>query len=122
MIPNLKQSEVWFVTGSQHLYGPETLAQVAENSQKIAEALDCSSRVPCRVVFKPVVTTPEEIYALLTEANAAKDCVGLVLWMHTFSPAKMWIAGLHGAAQAARPPAHAVQPRHPLGRRSTWTS
>ena len=94
MIPSLKQSEIWFVTGSQHLYGPETLAQVARNSQQIAEAFDCSSRIPCRVVFKPVVKTPDEIYNLLSEANVAKQCVGLVLWMHTFSPAKMWIGGL----------------------------
>jgi L-arabinose isomerase len=94
VIPNLKQSEVWFVTGSQHLYGPETLKQVAENSQKIAAALDQSPLIPCRVVFKPVVKTPDEISALLAEANVAKGCVGLVLWMHTFSPAKMWITGL----------------------------
>jgi L-arabinose isomerase len=94
LIPSLKQSEVWFVTGSQHLYGPETLAQVAENSRQIAAALDCSPRIPCRVVFKPVVKTPDEIYGLLTEANVAPDCVGLILWMHTFSPAKMWIGGL----------------------------
>jgi L-arabinose isomerase len=94
VIPSLKQSEVWFVTGSQHLYGPETLKQVAENSQKIAEALDRSPLIPCRVVFKPVVKTPDEISALLAEANVAKACVGLVLWMHTFSPAKMWIGGL----------------------------
>ncbi len=94
MIPSLKQFEVWFVTGSQHLYGPETLKQVAANSQKIAAALDRSKHVPCRVVFKPVVKTPDEISALLAEANGAKTCVGLVLWMHTFSPAKMWIAGL----------------------------
>jgi L-arabinose isomerase len=94
VIPSLKQSEVWFVTGSQHLYGPETLQQVAENSQKIAAALDQSDRIPCRVVFKPVVKTPDEISSLLGEANGAKSCVGLVLWMHTFSPAKMWIGGL----------------------------
>jgi L-arabinose isomerase len=94
LIPNPKQSEVWFVTGSQHLYGPSTLAQVAENSRRIAAALDGSARIPCRVAFKPVVKTPDEIHALLTEANAAKECVGLVLWMHTFSPAKMWIGGL----------------------------
>jgi L-arabinose isomerase len=94
VIPSLKQSEVWFVTGSQHLYGPETLKQVAENSQKIAAALDQSPLIPCRVVFKPVVKTPDEISALLAEANVAKGCVGLVLWMHTFSPAKMWIGGL----------------------------
>jgi L-arabinose isomerase len=94
VIPSLKQSEVWFVTGSQHLYGPETLRQVEENSKKIACGLDQSPRVPCRVVFKPVVKTPDEISALLAEANVARDCVGLVLWMHTFSPAKMWIGGL----------------------------
>jgi L-arabinose isomerase len=94
VIPSLKQSEVWFVTGSQHLYGPETLRQVEENSKKIACGFDQSPHVPCRVVFKPVVKTPDEISALLAEANVAKDCVGLVLWMHTFSPAKMWIGGL----------------------------
>ncbi len=94
MIPSLKQSEVWFVTGSQHLYGPETLRQVEENSKKIACGLDQSPQIPCRVVFKPVVKTPDEISALLAEANVARGCVGLVLWMHTFSPAKMWIGGL----------------------------
>jgi len=94
MLAPLKQSEVWFVTGSQHLYGPETLRRVAEDSATIAAALDRSSRIPCRVVFKPVVKTPQEVLALLSEANTAPSCVGLILWMHTFSPAKMWIAGL----------------------------
>jgi L-arabinose isomerase len=94
VIPSLKQSEVWFVTGSQHLYGPETLRQVEENSKKIAAGLDQSPHIPCRVVFKGVVKTPDEISALLAEANVARGCVGLVLWMHTFSPAKMWIGGL----------------------------
>ena len=94
MLAPLKQSEVWFVTGSQNLYGPETLRQVAENSRTIAEALDRSPRVPCRVVVKPVVKTPEEVLGLLSEASASPSCVGLILWMHTFSPAKMWIAGL----------------------------
>jgi L-arabinose isomerase len=92
---NLKTFEVWFVTGSQHLYGEETLKQVDEDSKKIAEALDSSARIPVRVVFKPVLKTPEEIYNLCMEANAAETCVGLVTWMHTFSPAKMWIAGLN---------------------------
>jgi L-arabinose isomerase len=90
----LKKSEVWLVTGSQHLYGPETLRQVAEHSQTIAKALDGSSRIPCRVVFKPVLKTQDEIVHLLTEANRTPACAGLVLWMHTFSPAKMWIPGL----------------------------
>ena len=91
---DLKQFEVWFVTGSQHLYGPETLEQVAEHSRQIARALDGAAALPVRVVFKPVLKTPDEIYRLAVEANTAGNCVGLVAWMHTFSPAKMWIAGL----------------------------
>src|SRR5258707_3182279 len=91
---DLKQYEVWFVTGSQHLYGPKTLETVAEHSQAIANALDGASAIPVKVIFKPVVTTPEAIRALCLEANAAEKCVGLIAWMHTFSPAKMWIGGL----------------------------
>jgi L-arabinose isomerase len=92
---DLREYEVWFVTGSQHLYGPETLQKVAEDSQEIARVLQESSHIPVKVVFKPVLTTPDAIYQLCLEANAARGCVGLVLWMHTFSPAKMWIAGLN---------------------------
>jgi L-arabinose isomerase len=91
---DLKKFEVWFITGSQHLYGPETLEQVAAHSQEIARALDQSAKIPVRVVYKPVLTTPDAIRELCLEANSAKDCVGLITWMHTFSPAKMWIAGL----------------------------
>ncbi len=91
---DLKQYEVWFVTGSQHLYGPKTLEKVAEHSQEIAAALGASAHVPVKVVFKPVLTTPESIRDLCLEANSTKNCVGLITWMHTFSPAKMWIAGL----------------------------
>lgn len=90
----LKNYEVWFVTGSQELYGEATLKKVAEDSQKIASGMTQSGKLPMRVVFKPVVTSPEAIYALCTEANSAENCVGLIAWMHTFSPAKMWIAGL----------------------------
>lgn len=90
----LKQYEVWFVTGSQHLYGPKTLEQVAANSKVIAGAFDNSAEIPIRVVFKPVVTTPSEIAALCIAANNAPNCIGLICWMHTFSPARMWIAGL----------------------------
>ncbi|MBM4090165.1 MAG: L-arabinose isomerase [Planctomycetes bacterium] len=86
--------EVWFVTGSQHLYGDKALAQVAANSQQVVAGLNGSCNLPVRVVFKPVVTTPESITRLCLEANAAPDCIGLICWMHTFSPAKMWIAGL----------------------------
>lgn len=91
---NLKEYEVWFVTGSQNLYGPETLAKVAENSRKIVQGLSENKRIPVRLIFKPVLTTPEAIYELCLEANASKNCIGLITWMHTFSPAKMWIAGL----------------------------
>ncbi len=91
---DLKQFEVWFVTGSQHLYGPETLQHVAEHSQSIAQALANSAAIPVNVVFKPVLTTPDSIRQLCLEANSANNCVGLITWMHTFSPAKMWIAGL----------------------------
>jgi L-arabinose isomerase len=90
----LKQYEVWFVTGSQSLYGQEALNQVAANSRQIGEALGRAAAMPVNVVFKPVLTTPEAIARLCREANAAPNCVGLVCWMHTFSPAKMWIEGL----------------------------
>lgn len=91
---DLKQFEVWFVTGSQHLYGPETLEQVAAHSQEIARTLSEAPAIPVNVVFKPVLTTPDAIRELCLEANASTNCVGLMTWMHTFSPAKMWIAGL----------------------------
>jgi len=91
---DLKHYEVWFVTGSQHLYGPKTLEEVATHSKAIAQALSEAPAIPVQVVFKPVLTTPEAIRALCLEANAAANCVGLITWMHTFSPAKMWIGGL----------------------------
>jgi len=91
---DLKQYEAWFVTGSQHLYGKKALDEVAEHSRQIAQTLSQSPNIPVKVVFKPVLTTPEAIYELCLEANTANKCVGLITWMHTFSPAKMWIAGL----------------------------
>src|SRR5919205_27858 len=91
---NLESPDIWFVTGSQHLYGQETLRQVAEHSQKIVEELNATQRLPLKLVFQPVLTRPEEIRALCTRANGAPNCAGLVLWMHTFSPSKMWIGGL----------------------------
>jgi len=90
----LKQLEAWLVTGSQHLYGPETLKQVAAHSQTIARALNDAPAIPVKVVFKPVLTTPDEINALCQQANTTPNCLGLITWMHTFSPAKMWINGL----------------------------
>jgi L-arabinose isomerase len=93
-LPNLKKFEVWFVTGSQHLYGEETLKQVAAHSQKIAAAFNQSKAIPVQVKFKPVVKDPDEIAALCSDANVTKKCIGIITWMHTFSPAKMWINGL----------------------------
>ncbi len=89
--PNL---EVWFVTGSQHLYGPEALRQVSLDAETVASGLTESVSIPLQVTFKPIVTRPEEILQTCLEANNASQCVGLICWMHTFSPAKMWIAGL----------------------------
>ncbi|HVO40693.1 MAG TPA: L-arabinose isomerase [Spirochaetia bacterium] len=91
---DLKKLEAWFVTGSQTLYGKEVLDTVAEHSREIAKALSSSASIPVSVVFKPVVTGPEGILQLCREANSSANCIGLITWMHTFSPAKMWIAGL----------------------------
>ncbi len=91
---NLASPVIWFVTGSQHLYGPGPLQQVERNSRKIAQALGGSKRLPLKVVFKALLTTPEQIRALCLEADHDAACAGLILWMHTFSPAKMWIGGL----------------------------
>lgn len=91
---NLKSFEVWFVTGSQNLYGEDTLKQVAAHSQQIVREVAASALIPVNVVFKPVLKTPEEIFLLFQDANASKNCIGIIAWMHTFSPAKMWIGGL----------------------------
>jgi L-arabinose isomerase len=91
---NLEAPEIWYITGSQHLYGEQALNQVAANSQKIVEELNGSQRLPLKLVFKPTMTGPQEIRALCLAANNASNCAGLILWMHTFSPSKMWIGGL----------------------------
>lgn len=91
---DLKQLEVWFLTGSQHLYGEETLRQVSDHAQQIARVLHESGDIATVVVFRPVVTTPDEIFAVCQQANPAASCIGVICWMHTFSPAKMWIRGL----------------------------
>ncbi len=91
---DLKKFEVWFITGTQHLYGEETLKQVAEHAQQVADSLNQQSKIPVRIVYKPIVKTPEEIFETLQQANIAANCIGVITWMHTFSPAKMWIRGL----------------------------
>lgn len=85
---------LWFVTGSQHLYGPQALLQVAEGARTVAAGLDASGRVPLPIVIKPVMTGADAIRTLCQEASADPSCAGLILWMHTFSPARMWIGGL----------------------------
>lgn len=99
----LNNYEVWFLTGSQHLYGAQAIEQVARHSEEIACALDNAAVIPTKVVYKPVLTTPEEILTICLEANATPQCVGVIAWMHTFSPAKNWIAGL---AALKKPLAH----------------
>lgn len=90
----LSTPEIWFICGSQHLYGPAALNQVAANSRAVAEGLAASKKIPLKVVFKALLTTPDEISNLCIEANTNPACAGLILWMHTFSPSKMWIRGL----------------------------
>jgi L-arabinose isomerase len=91
---NIEEKEIWFVTGSQHLYGEETLKQVAKNSAAIVDGFNGSEKIPLKIVHKDTVKTPNEITDLLQLANTEKNCIGIITWMHTFSPAKMWIRGL----------------------------
>ncbi len=99
----LNNYEVWFLTGSQHLYGAQAIEQVARHSEEIVYTLDNAAVIPTKIVCKPVLTTPEEILSICLAANAAPHCVGVIVWMHTFSPAKNWIAGL---AALKKPLAH----------------
>lgn len=95
--------EAWFITGSQHLYGPETLEQVDSDSESIVSDFNGSKSLPVKIVCRPVVKTPDEVGAVLRDADAARNCVGVIAWMHTFSPAKMWIGGL---SRLAKPLCH----------------
>ena len=94
IVPDLASFEVWFLTGSQGLYGEETLAQVASQSQQIAATLGLAADIPVTIVWKPVLTDSNAIRRTALEANAADSVIGVIAWMHTFSPAKMWITGL----------------------------
>jgi L-arabinose isomerase len=91
---SLKQFEVWFVTGSQHLYGAEALKKVSANAQQIAAALNAASAIPAEIVFKPIVKSASEATALCQQASVNPRCIGIITWCHTFSPSKMWINGL----------------------------
>ncbi len=89
-----ENKQVWFITGSQDLYGDETLQQVADHSKKMVEKLNDAGGLPVQLVWKPVVLTSAGIADTMTEANSSTECIGVITWMHTFSPAKMWIRGL----------------------------
>ena len=86
--------EVWFVIGSQHLYGPEALRQVTKHAEHVVNSLNAEAKLPCKLVLKPLGTTPDEITHICRDANYDDKCAGMVVWLHTFSPAKMWINGL----------------------------
>jgi L-arabinose isomerase len=91
---NISQKEVWFVVGSQELYGPETLLKVAEHAAIMGKGFDEASQIPVKVVTKDTLKSPKQVLDLCLEANSNKNCIGIITWMHTFSPAKMWIGGL----------------------------
>ncbi len=90
----MKEYEFWFVVGSQFLYGPEVLEIVASRAKEMADTMNESGILPCKVVYKVTAKTPEEISNVVKEANYQDKCAGLITWMHTFSPSKMWIDGL----------------------------
>ena len=91
---DFSHQEIWFVTGSQHLYGPEALKQVGTNSKEVADALDASASIPVKIKYKTIGETSAEIRGIINDANHDAKCIGLIIWCHTFSPAKMWIVGL----------------------------
>ena len=89
----LKKYEFWFVVGSQDLYGKDVLKTVNQHSKTMVDEWNADASIPCTLVFKPVVRNSDEIYQVITEANIAPRCAGIITWMHTFSPSKMWIRG-----------------------------
>jgi L-arabinose isomerase len=93
-INQFDQLEIWFVTGSQHLYGPAALSKVDEHAQVVVDALNAAGTLPHKIVFKPVLKSSAEITQFAIDANSSPNCIGIIAWMHTFSPAKMWIEGL----------------------------
>ena len=91
---NLKKQEIWFVVGSQLLYGSKVLETVAKRGQEMAAYIDANKNIPCKFVYKGTIKSNEEVTAIIKEANYDDHCVGIVTWCHTFSPSKMWINGL----------------------------
>jgi L-arabinose isomerase len=93
-VTGLDDRRLWFLTGSQHLYGEETIARVDAQSRQVVAGLDAGDAIPVPILHRPVLTTAEAIRRACLDATADDDCIGVVAWMHTFSPAKMWIGGL----------------------------
>jgi L-arabinose isomerase len=92
---DFEKLELWFVAGSQHLYGPEVLQQAHAHARAIAEHLSASPHIQVIIVPKPVMTGSDSIHRLCLDANSSEHCLGVIAWMHTFSPARIWIAGLN---------------------------
>ena len=90
----MESLELWFLTGSQELYGQQVLDKVADDAGQIARTLDASAAIPVRIIDRPVVTSSDDVRRACIEANASDSCIGVIAWMHTFSPARMWISGL----------------------------
>ncbi|MUK87729.1 L-arabinose isomerase [Ornithinibacillus sp. L9] len=90
----IKPYKFWFVTGSQHLYGEEALKEVEDHSKEMTSKINETGNLPFELIFKDVLTNPSDIHQLMLQANSDEHCAGIITWMHTFSPAKMWIAGL----------------------------
>ncbi len=97
-LDTLSDRSIWFLTGSQHLYGPEVLDQVFDDAKKIVRGLNESGSIPIRIVAKPVLTTADAIGRMFAEAAASDDCAGIITWMHTFSPSQMWLPALQALA------------------------
>lgn len=89
-----KQYTFWFVTGSQHLYGPAVLAEVQKDSEEMVNYINKNMGSEYPIICKNTVTTKDEIYQMALDANNDPSCAGIITWMHTFSPSKMWINGI----------------------------
>lgn len=100
---DMKNCEFWFVVGSQFLYGPEVLETVAQRAAEMADTLNKSGNLPCKVVYKATVKTDAEITQVMKDANYDENCYGVITWCHTFSPSKMWI---HGFGLLQKPYCH----------------
>ena len=100
---DMKNCEFWFVVGSQFLYGPEVLETVAQRAAEMADTLNKSGNLPCKVVYKATVKTDAEITQVMKDANYDENCCGVITWCHTFSPSKMWI---HGFGLLQKPYCH----------------